>query len=449
MAASNSDDYDAIENRAVYEARRERVYAALGDHAALIVAATPEVVIGRDTETRYLVDPELFYLTGYREPEAVAVLCPGREHRFTLFVRPRDQARERWTGLRGGVDAATARFAADAAHPIDQLPQQLPRMVAGVDTLYARFDSGRPRLEALLKRIWSDGRRLRARTGRGPRTLVDPGVLLDDVRLIKDEHEIAALRTAARISAEAFAEAAALIRPGAGEWVIEAALEAGFRSRGADGFAFPSIVASAANATTLHYVANERVMNAGELVLIDAGARYRMYCGDISRTFPVSGRFTVQQRALYQAVLRAHDAAVAAVQPGRTIQEVHEAARHELITYLETLGLLKLPLDEPIDEAESLKRFVPHKTSHWLGLEVHDVGTYVVNGESRCLEPGMVLTIEPGLYIPADTEGVAPGFAGLGVRIEDDVLVTANGHDVLTAGLPTAPDEVEALIQKG
>jgi Xaa-Pro aminopeptidase len=276
--------------------------------------------------------------------------------------------------------------------------------------------------------------------------LIDPGMLLDDLRVIKDPYEVAMMRQAARISVDGFRRAAGLIKPGIGEWQIEAAVEAEFRTQGADGSAFPSIVASGANATVLHYIANDRVMQAGDLLLIDAGARHRGYCGDLSRTFPVNGRFSAAQRDLYEGVLRAHDAAVAAVQPGATIDQIHDAALHQLIEVLRELGAVERNADPPTSDPPSYKKYIPHKTSHWLGLEVHDVGAYAFRSGPRFLEPGMVLTIEPGLYIPADESSVSAELRGIGIRIEDDVLVTPGGFEVLTAALPTQAAEIEALM---
>jgi Xaa-Pro aminopeptidase len=430
----------------VYADRRARVLTALGEHGALVLPAAPELRVGLDGEVRYVVDASLYYLTGYREPEAVLVLCPSADAPFTFFVRARDPERELWTGGRGGVDDATARFRADAAFPIGELAQRLPKLLAGADTLFGRLGVGRPDVDALLLGALERARRARPRTGRGPRALVDPGALLDDMRLRKEPCEIERMRAAARITVDAFRDAAAIIRPGAAEYEVEAALDAGFRRRGADGPAFPTIVASGTNATVLHYVANTRTLRAGELVLLDAGARMD-YCGDVSRTLPVSGSFTAAQRALYEGVRGALCAGVAAARPGATIDDVHDAARARLVDALVDLGFLAGPADAYADEerAAEVKRFYPHRTSHWLGLDVHDVGDYVVDGAPRRLEPGMVFTVEPGLYIPADA---APGPAelyGTGIRIEDDVLITADGHEVLTRALPTGTDAVAGL----
>ena len=433
------------ERSEAFARRRARVFETLAADGALILAAAPELRVGYDTELRYAVDADLYYLTGYTEAEAVLVLCPSFEDGpYTMFVRPRDVEREIWTGPRGGPAAAIERFGADAAHPIVELTERLPKMLAGVNRVFARLDGGRPDVEALVLAAVRRARRARPRRGVGPNALIEPGAILDEMRLRKDGTELSELRRAADISVAAFADAVACIAPGAGEWRIEAALEAGFRSRGADGAAFPSIVASGANAAVLHYVENRRVMNAGELVLLDAGARRGMYCADISRTYAVSGPLAAEQAALHAGVQAARDAGIAAVRAGASIDDPHVAALSVLLETLRELGFLDGTIHDLQGREEEWKPFFPHRTSHWLGLDVHDVGDYVVNGEPRLLEPGMVLTIEPGLYIPASIERGPASLRGAGVRIEDDVLVTEHGPDVLTALLPAGPDPSDA-----
>lgn len=411
----------------VYAMRRKVVLDRLGADGALVLAATPELVVGRDTELRYNVDPELFYLTGYTEPEAVLVLNPSNAAPFTMFVRPRDEKRELWTGVRGGVDAARERFGAQAAHSISELDEKLPHLVASADVLFARSGAGRSEFDGMLQRILTAARSARARTGKSPHSLTDPGELLDPMRLIKDAHEIALMREAARITCESFNETLANVRPGMGEWQVEAAVEYGFRARGAQGPAFPTIAAAGANATVLHYIANNAVAQDGDLLLLDAGARYAMYCADITRTVPVSGTFTGEQRDLYDVVLAAHDAAIAQVRPGAIADAPHIAAARVLADGLIKLGLLKGSIDGALESDQGLRRYYPHRTSHWLGLDVHDVGAYATRAGPTHLQSGMVLTIEPGLYI-SDKR--------IGIRIEDDVLVTDSGCEVLTASVP-------------
>src|SRR5690606_30532944 len=430
-----------------YARRRARVREALGEDGAMVLPATPELLVGRDLELRYQPDPDLYYLTGYTEPEAVAVLCPSHtEAPFTLFVRPRDPALELWTGPRGGPEGASAEFGADAAYPIREIEERLPKILARANRVYFRFGSGREDLETLVRRILVRARKTRPRTGRGPNALIDPGAILDPMRLIKDEDELARIRRAAEITVDGFREAARAIRPGAGEWEVEAAVEAAFRKRGADGVAFPTIAAAGHNATVLHYVDNAARMAAGDLLVLDAGARFRRYCADITRTFPVSGRFTREQRELYDVVLAARDAAIRAVRPAATVADVHRAALRTLLAGLVELGLLS-GSPEALEQREAeYKPYFPHRTSHWLGLDVHDVGDYMAGAASRSLEPGMVLTVEPGLYIPADRESAPVALRGVGIRIEDDVLVTAEGHEVLTAALPADAEAMEAMV---
>lgn len=417
-----------------YASRRQRVLERLAPDSVLILAAAPELLIGRDTHLRYMVDADLYYLTGYTEPDAVLLLNPASKEPFTLFTRTRDPERELWNGRRGGVEAAIEQYAADAAFPVGELSARLPKLISEADTIYARM-TARPELDSVIQHALVQGRSTRARTAKGPHVLRDPGDILDEMRLIKDESEIELLRTAARISAEAFLDAIPRIRAGMMESEVEAILEYGFRSRGASGPAFTTIAAAGGNATVLHYVDNVAPLRAGEMLLLDAGARYQMYCGDITRTVPISGSFTAEQCALYEVVLAAHDAAVEAVQPGRPVDNIHDAARKALIDGLVGMGLLK---EAQRSDDAALKQFFPHRTSHWLGLDVHDVGPYTRADGPVLLQPGMVLTIEPGIYVPQ---------LQTGVRIEDDVLVTHSGHDVLTGILPAAAAEIQALMQ--
>ncbi|HSJ10972.1 MAG TPA: aminopeptidase P family protein [Longimicrobiales bacterium] len=430
----------------VYASRRARVLERLGPDGALLLAAAPELRSGYDGELRYLPAADFYYLTGYVEPEAVLVLCPSAEQPFTLFVRPRDADRERWSGARGGEEAARERYGADAAFDIAELVNRLPSLVGKALTLFAPIESGRAEVDAAVSAAVSAGRRARARTGRGAGALADPHALLAPLRVRKDEHELALMRQAARITVEGFADAARAVRGATGEWQVEAALEHGFRSRGAMGPAFPSIVAGGANATVLHYVSNAAPLVPGSLLLVDAGARADMYCADVSRTLPVDGRFTPEQRDLYEVVRAAHGAALACVQPGRAADELENAALRVLVDGMRDLGLLSGDTDTLLEQ-RAYRRYYPHRTSHWLGLDVHDPADYVdAAGTALGLEAGMVLTIEPGLYLPADDEDAPAALRGTGIRLEDDVLVTPIGHEVLTAALPLAPDDVEALM---
>lgn len=430
----------------VFRARRERLLEAIGDGVVLL-AASPELLSSRDTEVPYRPSTDLYYLTGVQEPESFALLTPhDPEHRFTLFVRPRDPERERWNGPRLGVEAAEAATGADAVYPIGELEDRLAPLVLPADRIVYAVGVD-AELDATVTRLLASARRTRPRSGIGPTGVVDLDSVLGNLRLVKDADEIGRMRVAAGIAAEGHRAAMAAAGPGVGEWEIEAALESRFRELGASGPAFASIVGSGSNATYLHYTANERRTEAGDLVLVDAGAEWGMYCSDITRTFPVSGRFTEPQRTLYDLVLAAEEAAIAAVRPGATIPDVHQAAVRMLVRGLLDLGILADVGEEEAVEAGAVRPFYMHQTSHWLGLDVHDAGGYTEpGGEPLLLAAGMVLTVEPGLYLSAELEGVPEIYRGMGIRIEDTVLVTEDGHEILTRGVPVAPEEVEGLV---
>lgn len=413
----------------------------------MVVPGAPIVHRTGDTEIRYRPDSDLWYLTGFAEPGALLVLRGfADEDRSVLFVRPRDEAAERWTGPRLGPDAAAGLVGVDRARSSEELRDALPGLLAGADRVHYRFGANlgganlgaTPDLNELVVRSLATARAKRRTEGKGPRGTVDPGEILDPLRLRKDEDEIRAIREAAAITVEGMREGLRHVKPGAGEWEIEAAIESSFRRGGADGAAFPTIVGSGPNACTLHYVENSRRMEAGELLLVDAGAERRMYSGDATRTVPVSGAFSAEQAALYEIVESARRVGVATAAPGTAIAAVHQAALGALVDGLIEIGVLRGTAEALVERGEH-KRYFPHQTSHWLGLDTHDVGDYNRDGVSQILEPGMVLTVEPGLYFPTDD---GSRFRGIGIRIEDDVLVTAGGREVLTAALPTALHEL-------
>jgi Xaa-Pro aminopeptidase len=433
-----------VEQRARHAHRRERLLERIGAGVAILPAATVRYK-SRDTEIRFRQDSDVFYLTGFHEPDAVVVLTPhDAEYRFTLFLRPRDPEREVWDGRRVGVDGAREHFGANAAYPIEELDQHLRALVEPADRIVYPLGAD-PHTDRRVVEMVTGFRRTRQRTGRGPTVVEDPGAVLGEMRLVKDADELVRIRRAARIAAAGHRAAMAATRPGVGEWELEAVLESSFRRRGASGPSFPSIVGSGANATTLHHVANDRRVQDGDLVLIDAGAEWEMYCSDITRTFPASGRFSPAQRAVYELVLAAEEAAIAAVRPGAPAAAIHRAALGVLVPGMVRLGLLHGE-PETLTEEGAHKRFYMHQTSHWLGLDVHDVGLYARDGEPTVLQPGMVLTVEPGIYIPADAADVPAELRGIGVRIEDDVVVTESGYEILTREVPVAPDEIEALV---
>lgn len=426
------------------EGRRKAVFGALA-RGVLVLPAAPVQFSSRDGERPYHPDRELFYLTGATEPDTVAVLVGGDEPRFVLFVRERDPEGELWRGARLGIEGAVERFRPDECHPIGKLTEVLPDLLRTGERIFYRLGRG-DELERLVLQALGFRRARGARTGSGPLGVTDPGAILDELRLVKDAHELALLRRAAELTVAGHRAAARAIAPGEGEWAIEAALHTAFRGAGAGGAGYESIVGSGANACVLHYVENASVIGRDALVLIDAGAEYGLYHGDVTRTYPAGGRFHGVQRDVYDIVEAARVAAVGAVRPGAPIADVHAAATRVLVDGLVALGALAGDAEQLIKD-EKHKPFYPHQTSHWLGLDVHDPGDYARDGVSRSLEPGMVLTIEPGLYFRPDHEGTPTRLAGIGVRIEDDVLVTGDGCEVLTRALPTAADEVEALVR--
>ncbi|HEY0021812.1 MAG TPA: aminopeptidase P N-terminal domain-containing protein [Longimicrobium sp.] len=429
-----------------YRLRRERFLAAIGDGVAVLPAG-PELLKSRDTEIPYRQGSDFHYLTGFPEPGAIAVLTPhDPEHRLTLFVRPRDPEREVWNGARAGVEGARERFGADAAYPIEQLDEHLGKLLEPADAVWISLTGTAGDLEMRVLRLVAGFRSTRPRAGKGPVDVRDPGSVLDAMRLVKEPEEIALIRTAAELAARGHLAVMRAGRAGVGEWELQALLDHTYRSAGAEcGTAFPAIVGSGANATTLHYHANSRCIEEGDLVLVDSGAEVGMYCSDITRTFPASGRFSAPQRRVYDVVRASVDAAIGAIRPGAPFSGVHEAARRVLVQGMVDLGLLTGEVDALI-ESEAFKRFFMHQTSHWLGMDVHDVGMYRDRtGESVALQPGMVLTVEPGLYIPADADDVPAELRGIGIRLEDDVLVTVDGNEILTRGVPLDADEVERI----
>ena len=428
--------------------RRRRLLEQMEGGVAVIATAAQHPRNG-DNDFPFRPDSDFHYLTGFTEPNAVLVLCKGRkEGEQILFLQPRNREQETWTGRRLGVERAPVALAVDEAHPIEALDELLPKLLRGRDPLWFRTGV-RPDLEA---RILAMVQTLRTRVRElnpAPARIIDPSTLLHEMRLRKDEHELAAMREAARISTAAHVAAMRATAPGRSEYEIEALLEYEFRRRGASGPAYPCIVASGANATILHYHENARRMEAGELLLVDAGSEVDCLASDVTRTWPVGGRFSPAQRRIYEIVLAAQHAAIATVKPGAGFNEAHDAALRVLIGGLTGLSLLSGTI-ESILESRSYRRFYMHRTGHWLGMDVHDVGAYFRDGregsEPRRLEPGMVVTVEPGLYFDEEDATLPAEYRGIGVRIEDDVLVTAAGHEVLTRDCPKEIAELEALV---
>lgn len=415
-----------------------------GDDAILILPAAPERIRSRDTHYPYRQDSDLWYLTGFPEPEAVLVLVPGRAHgEALLFCRERDPEREGWDGPRAGPEGAVDVHGMDDAYPIADLDEILPGLLEGRSRVYYHF--GRD-AEFDLKLIgWLNRVREQVRHGaQPPHEFLELGHLLDELRLFKSRDELKLMQRAADISVAAHEAVMRAARPGMREYELQAVLEYTFRSHDSVP-AYGSIVGAGANACVLHYIANDGPVRDGDLVLVDAGAEYRGYAADITRTFPANGRFGKAQRELHDLVAQAQAAALAKAMPGVPYEAGHQAAVETLTDGLLRLGLLKGTLKKNVADG-TYKRYYRHKTGHWIGLDVHDVGEYRIDGESRLLEPGMVFTIEPGLYVPPDDTRVAAKWRGIGIRTEDDILVTKDGHKVLTGKLARSADEIEAFM---
>jgi Xaa-Pro aminopeptidase len=431
-------------DRHVFERRRRRFMEQLGGEAAALFPAAPESMRSRDVEYRYRQHSDFYYLTGFDEPGAVCLLLPGHPtEEYVLFVQPRDQERETWTGRRLGTEGAIEHLGASTAYPAGEMDSKILEFLRERRDLYYAVEPDRLFNQRVLRWLVQTQTE-RPRSGKGACNLLDPREILHEMRLRKEPEDLDQMRRAAAITAEAHREVMRQVRPGRNEYEIEALLDYEFRRAGAAGAAYPSIVASGVNATVLHYTRNDRAMAEGDLLLVDAAAEYEFYCADVTRTLPVGRRFEGRARAVYEVVLAAQIAAIDAVRPGVRVDDVHERAVQLLVRGLLELGLM-IGEAEAIREKELYKPFFMHRTSHWLGMDVHDVGLYKAAGQSRVLEPGMVLTVEPGLYIGNHMENVAAEWHGIGVRIEDDVLVTAGGHEVLSTGAPKDIDAVESL----
>lgn len=429
-----------------FKKRRKQLMRRIGDGNIALIGSAQLQTRNRDVDFPFRQDSDFYYLTGFNEPDALAVFIPGREQgEYILFCREFDEKKALWEGAHAGLEGATKHYDADDAFPIDDLDDILPGLLEDKGKVF--YPMGRdPELDHSLQN-WIKHIRSQSRTGvTAPGELVALEMVLHEMRLFKSAAELKLMRRAAEVSAAAHVQAMKTAAAGLYEYQVEAELVYHFAKNGLRAVAYPSIVATGKNACTLHYTDNQSKLKAGDLLLIDAGAECDHYAADITRTFPVSGKFSGPQKQLYQLVLDAQYAAIAQVKPGASWIAPHDAAVEVLTKGLVALGLLKGRVKNLIKK-EKYKAFYMHRTGHWLGMDVHDVGDYKIGGEWRALEPGMVLTIEPGLYIPADCKSVDPQWRGIGIRIEDDVLVTATGHEVLTGGVPKTIDEIETLMQ--
>ncbi|MFM1886645.1 MAG: hypothetical protein RL026_1802 [Pseudomonadota bacterium] len=430
--------------REEFRRRRRQLMKQMGRESLAILPAAPVHHRNSDVEHAYRQDSDFHYLTGFGEPEAVAVLVPGRpQGEFILFVRDRDPLRETWDGRRAGPTGAVERFGADDAFPTGDIDEILPGLMENRQRIY--YSMGRQ--AEFDQRVvgWLNGLKTQARHGKHPpHEMVALEHLLHDMRLYKSRAELQLMRESARIAAQAHVRAMQVTRPGAHEYTVMAELLHEFRRHNAD-VSYHPIVGGGANSCILHYRENDQPLADGDLLLVDAGCEVGLYASDITRTWPVNGRFTPAQRAIYDIVLAAQHAAIAQVRPGNDWNAPHEAAVEVVTRGLVGLGLLKGRVAALVKEG-AYRRFFMHRTGHWLGLDVHDVGDYKIGDEWRVLEPGMVLTIEPGIYIPSGSRGVPRRYWDIGVRIEDDVVVTRDGCEVLTDGVPKEAADIEALM---
>jgi len=425
--------------------RRKNLMALMEPNSIAIIPSAREQLRSRDTEYPFRQDSDFYYLSGFKEPEAVLVLAPGRRHgQFVMFCRERDPGMELWNGYRAGPEGVCEKFGADDAFPIGDIDDILPGLIEGRERVY--YSMGRS--ADFDRQIMGWVNRIRSKESSGavpPGEFTDLNHMVHDLRLVKSAAEQRLLRRAGEITARGHCRAIASCRPGQYEYQLEAELAHEFASSGARHLAYPSIVGSGANACTLHYVDNDSQMRDGDMVLVDAGCEVEYYAADVTRTFPVNGRFSKEQRALYELVLQAQQAAIATIRPGGDWNQPHEASVRVITAGLVELGLLKGKLAR-LMEREAYREFYMHRVGHWLGLDVHDVGDYRVGNEWRQLEVGMVMTVEPGIYVAPDNTKVAKKWRGIGIRLEDDVLVTAEGCEVLSAGVPKTVEEIEALM---
>ncbi len=424
--------------------RRQHLMDIMGPDTIAVLPNAPVANRNRDVDYPYRSDSSFHYLTGFDEPESVLVLIPGREHgEYILFCRARDLDKEIWDGYRAGQEGAIAEFGADDSYPISDLDDILPGLLEGKEKVYYTMGN-QPSFDQHMV-SWLNHLRQAARSGKhSPTEIIELEHCLNELRLFKSSQEIKAMKQAASVSAQAHIRAMQFTKPGKWEYEVEAEIIHEFMKNGCRSPAYPSIVGGGENGCILHYIENSAKLKSNELLLIDAGAEFECYAGDITRTFPVNGKFTTAQAAVYQIVLNAQKAAIAAVKPGNHWNQPHEAAVKVLTQGLVELGILNGNVDQLIEEG-AYREFYMHRTGHWLGMDVHDVGDYKVGGEWRLLEPGMVLTVEPGLYI-RDQDHVDKKWHFIGIRIEDDVLVTKDGCEVLTEAAPKEIDEIEALM---
>ncbi len=422
---------------------------AMDENSIAIIPATHEATRSYDTEFKFHQDPDFIYLTAFPEPDAIAVIDPSSKKPFTLYVRPRDPLMETWYGRRQGVEGAVKNFGADKAFSIDKFAGDLAKMLDGHDVLYYRFSVDKALDQQILKYL-SNQRQRRLKTAYPPHTIKDPTLITGEMRLHKSDKEVALMQKAADIAGEAHVLAMKKVKPGMNEGQVESLMEAYMRDKGASGVAYNSIIGGGDNATILHYVENNMPLKDGDLILIDAGAEYEGYASDITRTFPINGKYTKPQREVYDVVLDVQQQCIDYTKTGNTIKARQELSIELLTEGMKSIGLLKGKTKDLIKKKAYLKYYM-HGVGHYLGLDVHDAGRYFTDQtakKSRPFAPGMVLTVEPGLYIPPDDKSAPAKYRGIGIRIEDDVLVTMDGNHNLTGKVPKDPDEIETIMAK-
>ena len=424
----------------------EEFMRRMAPKSVAIIPGAHDTPRSNDTHYRFRQDSDFFYLTGFEEPDALAVIKPESDKKYTLFVRPRDPEREIWDGRRAGVEGAQSEFGAAEAFPTAEFGSKLEEFLDGTDVLYYRLGVDRELDNAIIREI-ARMRAINRKPVHPPQTIIDPATIVHEMRVLKTPEEIEIMQTAADIAAEAHCEAMRAAKPGMQEYQLEALIEQIFRRRGAAGPAYTSIVGAGPNATVLHYINNDGELRDGDLLLVDAGAEYKGYASDITRTFPINGRYTSPQRDIYDLVLKAQMACVEMVRPGTTHDQLKQHSIEVLTEGMVELGLLEGKPEELIKE-KKYEKFYMHGLGHMLGIDVHDVGRYYFGQESRALEPGVVMTVEPGIYVAPDTKDVPEKYLGIGVRIEDDVLCTQNGPRVLTNKVPKHAEEIEQLMRQ-
>ena len=429
-----------------FRSRRRRLMDSLTD-GAVVIAAGHDSPRNNDVDHQYRQDSSFWYLTGFDEPDAVAVLRPGSDTPYTLFVRPYDPTFEIWVGRRAGVRGAVGQLGANAAYPLEQLDEQLPKLLAECETIHYALGSD-DRVDGIISGMVKQRRRMAQRGAKSVRRIEDPTAQIDAMRQVKTDDEIALIQRAIDITAVGFQAAMQTAAPGVAEYEVQAALELPFRRLGSPRNGYPSIVAGGTNACVLHYVRNDEMLGPDDLLLIDAGAEYGYYTADVTRTWPVSGTFTPAQKDIYEIVLASQKEAIAEVKPGVGFDDVHKVATRSLIRGLVDLGVMDGDVEQILNDA-AYRDYYMHATSHWLGLDVHDCGAYRDDKGQIRLRPGMVLTIEPGLYFGPQATKTPEAYRGIGIRIEDDVLVTEDGCRVLSEAIPKEPDELEAIVKDG